>query len=540
MNLPPLCCGLCRKIDFWLSLSPFGLAIIAPLRSGYDIVQSSYPAAIGVEAPQVTIEAHISSGLPALTLVGLPETTVKEARERVRSAIINSGFSFPAKRITINLAPADLPKEGGRYDLPMALAILVASEQLPEAKLAQHEFVGELALNGALCGVQGAIPAAMAAMRAGRQLILSSENQQDVGLIQHGDTLVAAHLLEVCAWLQNQGELARAHYPQDRSEEPTEDLSDIIGQEQGRRALEITAAGGHNLLLIGPPGTGKTMLATRLPGIMPPLSDAEALECAAIASLVDKARLQKAWRKRPFRSPHHSASLYALIGGGSLPRPGEISLAHNGVLFLDELPEFDRRVLDALREPIESGEIAISRARAKATYPARFQLIAAMNPSPTGHYQGQHNRCSPQQVLRYLSKLSGPFLARFDLSIEVPLLPSGMLSRRPEAGESSASVGERVMKARALQMARAGKINAHMSNVDIKRWCDIAREDAEWLEEVLNQLGLSVRAWQRILKVARTIADLTGEERILRSHLQEAVAYRSIDRLMIHLHRSLE
>ncbi|MDU7839417.1 MAG: YifB family Mg chelatase-like AAA ATPase [Pantoea sp.] len=497
-------------------------------------------AAIGVEAPQVTIEAHISSGLPALTLVGLPETTVKEARERVRSAIINSGFSFPAKRITINLAPADLPKEGGRYDLPMALAILVASEQLPEAKLAQHEFVGELALNGALCGVQGAIPAAMAAMRAGRQLILSSENQQDVGLIQHGDTLVAAHLLEVCAWLQNQGELARAHYQQDRSEESTEDLSDIIGQEQGRRALEITAAGGHNLLLIGPPGTGKTMLATRLPGIMPPLSDAEALECAAIASLVDKVRLQKAWRKRPFRSPHHSASLYALIGGGSLPRPGEISLAHNGVLFLDELPEFDRRVLDALREPIESGEIAISRARAKVTYPARFQLIAAMNPSPTGHYQGQHNRCSPQQVLRYLSKLSGPFLDRFDLSIEVPLLPSGMLSRRPEAGESLASVGERVMKARALQMARAGKINAHMSNVDIKRWCDIAREDAEWLEEVLNQLGLSVRAWQRILKVARTIADLTGEERILRRHLQEAVAYRSIDRLMIHLHRSLE
>ena len=497
-------------------------------------------AAIGIQAPLVTVEVHISNGLPALSLVGLPETTVKEARDRVRSAILNSGFTFPAKRITVNLAPADLPKEGGRYDLPIAIAILAASEQIPTVNLTRYEFLGELALTGALRGIQGAIPAALAAIDAQRQLILSADNHNDVGLVRHGVTLIARHLLEVCAFLHGRGELEGAHCDHQPAPPDTRDLNEIIGQQQAKRALEVTAAGGHNLLLIGPPGTGKTMLASRLSGLMPPLSDREALESASVASLVSSGDLRRQWRQRPFRSPHHSASLYALVGGGALPKPGEISLAHNGVLFLDELPEFERRTLDALREPLESGEISISRARAKITYPARFQLIAAMNPSPTGHYRGSHNRCSPQQTLRYLSRLSGPFLDRFDLSLEVPLLPAGTLSHQQTKSESTRQVRERVLAARERQLVRCGKVNALMNNPEIQLYCTLTREDAEWLEQVLNQLGLSVRAWQRIVKVARTIADLACEPEIQREHLTEAVSYRGIDRLMIHLQNSLE
>ncbi|SVS08970.1 MG(2+) CHELATASE FAMILY PROTEIN / ComM-related protein [Klebsiella pneumoniae] len=456
-------------------------------------------AALGIEAPLITVEVHLSNGLPGLTMVGLPETTVKEARDRVRSALINSGYAFPAKKITINLAPADLPKEGGRYDLPIALALLVASEQLNTTRLNQYEFVGELALTGGLRGVPGAIPSAMEAIKAGRRIVVSSDNAAEVGLIGGSDCLVADHLQEVCAFLAGQTSLSPPLAEAPARDERYEDLLDVIGQQQGKRALES----------------------------------------AAIQSLVNLHTAKTRWRQRPFRAPHHSASLAAMVGGGSIPVPGEISLAHNGVLFLDELPEFERRVLDALREPIESGKIHISRSRAKIDYPARFQLIAAMNPSPTGHYQGKHNRASPEQTLRYLGRLSGPFLDRFDLSLEIPLPPPGILSQGSQGEESSATVRQRVLAARERQMLRQNKLNAHLENREMKNCCRLRREDAVWLEQTLTQLGLSIRAWQRLLKVARTIADLAEVEEIERCHLQEALSYRAIDRMLNHLQKMM-
>lgn len=496
-------------------------------------------AALGVNAPPITVEVHISKGLPGLTMVGLPETTVKEARDRVRSAIINSGYEYPAKKITINLAPADLPKEGGRYDLPIAIALLAASEQLTANKLDEYELVGELALTGALRGVPGAISSAMEAIKAGRKIVISNENSPEVGLIGGSDCLIATDLQEVCAFLEGRHALANPLPEGEYTDETSVDLRDVIGQRQGKRALEIIAAGGHNLLMIGPPGTGKTMLASRLPGLLPPLSNQEALESAAVLSLVDSRHVMKNWRRRPFRAPHHSASLAAMVGGGSIPAPGEISLAHNGVLFLDELPEFERRVLDALREPIESGVIHISRTRAKIDYPARFQLIAAMNPSPTGHYQGQHNRASPEQTLRYLGRLSGPFLDRFDLSLEIPLPPPGVLSQGTNEEESSACVRQRVLAARERQLSRQKKLNAHLGNDEMKICCRLHKDDAVWLEQTLIQLGLSIRAWQRLIKVSRTIADIEAVERIERHHLQEALGYRAIDRMLSHLQKMM-
>ncbi|MCX8661524.1 YifB family Mg chelatase-like AAA ATPase [Gilliamella sp. B2911] len=497
-------------------------------------------ASIGIQAPQINVEVHISNGLPGFVLVGLPEATVKESKDRVRSAIINSGFTFPAKKITVNLSPADLPKEGSRFDLPIAIAILAATEQIPNDNLTKYEFLGELALSGEIKAVKGAIPAAISSKKNNRTLIISRENQSEISLIHHNNTLITHNLLELCQYLYNEINLPTVEYREYKDDdEQIINLQDIIGQEHAKRALEIAAAGGHNLLLIGPPGTGKTMLATRLTSLLPSLSDDEALESAAITSLVSTNGSIRNWRKRPFRAPHHSASAAALVGGGSIPKPGEISLAHNGVLFLDELPEFNRKVLDALREPIESGEIVISRANAKIKFPAKFQLIAAMNPSPTGHYHGTHNRTTPQQIIRYLNRLSGPFLDRFDISIEVPLLPKGTLSQKVSVTEPTDKVKKRVMDARKIQMIRNKKLNSQLSPKEIQIHCLLTDEDNEYLEQALIKLGLSARAWHRILKVSRTIADLDCSKNIERKHISEALSYRSMDRLLIQMHKNI-
>lgn len=490
-------------------------------------------ARVGIDAPEVSVEVHLANGLPSFNIVGLPEASVKESKDRVRSALINSQFEFPAKRITVNLAPADLPKEGGRFDLPIAIGILAASGQIPINILDKYEFYGELALSGHIRSIIGEIPTAIATTKAKRICVLPQDNVKSASLVTSATILPAEHLFPLFAHLSGQQSLPYFD-PTDKVEpqciESYLDLQDVIGQPLAKRALEIAAAGQHNLIFVGPPGTGKSMLAQRLNSIMPPMTEEEALQSAAIHSICGKNIDFDNWQQRPFRSPHHTCSAVALVGGSSNPKPGEISLAHNGVLFLDELPEYDRKVLDVLREPMETGMVTISRAARQADFPAQFQLIAAMNPSPTGHHED--NRATPDQVLRYLNKLSGPFLDRIDLQIDVPRLPKGALTSNLDRGEASHVVKSRVVKARERQIARAGKVNALMTNRDLDCYCKLSKEDSQFLEVALEKLNLSARAYHKVLKVARTIADLQGGININRSHISEALGYRAMDKLI--------
>ncbi len=490
-------------------------------------------AQFGMDAPPVTIEAHLTGGLPALAIVGLPETAVREARDRVRSALLNSGFEFPARRVTINLAPADLPKEGGRFDLGIALAILAASGQLPTGCLEGYEFIGELGLGGELRPVRGVLPVALQAQRAGARLVLPQANAAEAALAPDLTAFGAGHLLAVCGHLTGNAPLAAAQREPHTDGAGVPDLADVRGQPAARRALEIAAAGGHSLLMLGPPGAGKTMLATRLPGILPPLTQQEALESAAVQSISVGGFDVRTWGQRPVRAPHHTASAAALAGGGTTPRPGEISLAHHGVLFLDELPEFDRQVLEVLREPLESGHISIARAALKAEFPARFQLVAAMNPCPCGYLgdAGGRCRCTPEQVRRYRGRLSGPLLDRIDLHVELPPVAHELLLAQEHAGaEPSAAVRERVQAAQQRQLARSGCLNTRLDPAGLRRHARLTEPQQQFLARAIGTLGLSARATHRVLRIARTCADLAGSDTLETPFLAEALQYRLLDR----------
>ncbi|MBT0586209.1 YifB family Mg chelatase-like AAA ATPase [Alteromonas oceanisediminis] len=490
-------------------------------------------ACLGVEAPLVTIEVHLANGIPSFTLVGLPETSVREARERVRSAIIQTGFEFPAKRITINLAPADLPKAGGRFDLAIAVGILAASGQIDEQPirdlLGEYEFLGELSLRGDIRQTSAVLPSIIAANTVARKVIIPSLNRADAAICKGSTCFCANDLAECIAHLNHTKPLLPESYrPVETSNEHAVDFADVVGQAQAKRALTIAATGQHNILLVGSQGTGKSMLAQRLPSILPSLSEQQAIECAAIASIADIHQKFQCWRERPFRSPHHGSSLNALIGGGAIPKPGEISLAHHGILFLDELPEFGRKSIDALREPMQNHDIHLSRAACKVRYPAHFQLVAAMNPSPTGDIHD--GRTTPDKILQYINKVSGPLLDRIDLQVDVS---RQQLSAMAASGEqTSAVIRQRVVAAQQKQQQRQGRLNNALSVAQLNQHCQLSRDDQAFVHSALDKLGASHRRLHKVLKVARSIADLDDSAHIKRKHLAESISYRALDSIV--------